>query len=717
MAEQAAAHVDETASCRPEKKAAVCLCGQDGSGAKSTPREIAKQLTILQSCFVEAHEQQLRDLQQLLVSTATPEGNGAANGHRGAPKSVAPLPVASESPRLAAAHAPGTQLASRGTDDGDHDTVKAYAYELRRIVTRNSLFKTPSGGNNGFRNNRSMRPTTTDGMMSGKASAKFSPQRSNDKDEMRRRKSVALAGADRSPSRHRSTSLDVQELMGRKSTCKTDSKEMWVDQALTAPKTRRSDADENLNVVIAAIEPGFRHKSRYSGRDVPVEVTKGYLARYTTFMVRLTEHVYFELFFGFLICLNAAVLSYEAEYVLTAPIGAPLPAWVDTIDRMFACCFVLELFTRMCAGLVRFFCTCNPWNYFDVGIVTLTFVEEFFQQNASLSNTRMVRLLRITRLAKFLRMLRIVRVVSALRILVNSLMGTIRQVLWAFCLIACLIFVFGVIFGQVVGYSRGEHWELTEPLTQYWGTVPRCMYTLFMSVTGGVSWGEAAGPLEEIGTLVLLGFLWYVAVIQWVVLMVITGCFCESAAEASRRDVSLAVQEYRTDRDRFLHQCKAIFRAIDMDGTGQVQMGDLRRYLDSEPARVLFSALEVDIGDAYSLFELLDEDGNELVDLEEFMWGCLQLKGGASALRLAQMQLTLKKITKLLCAVGEVVNDYLLPLDEEEEEQEEEEEEDDIDLQGVSESCEVEGDEKRMDGHGLHDSIKEDNMRATFSVL
>eukprot|EP00929_Paragymnodinium_shiwhaense_P004013 TRINITY_DN10471_c1_g3_i1.p1 TRINITY_DN10471_c1_g3~~TRINITY_DN10471_c1_g3_i1.p1 ORF type:complete len:422 (-),score=51.25 TRINITY_DN10471_c1_g3_i1:369-1634(-) len=351
--------------------------------------------------------------------------------------------------------------------------------------------------------------------------------------------------------------------------------------------------------------------------------------------------------------------QFEAEYALCAPIGEPLPLWASIVGKLFTCAFVLELLLRMCGGLHRFFLTGNAWNYFDFCIVSLTVAEEFIQATASLSNTRMLRLLRLTRTVKVLRVIRIIRVISALRSLVNSLLGTIRQVVWAFCLIGCLIFVFAVNFGQLVGHAREVDSELTDehPLMVFWGTVPRCMYTLFLAVTGGLGWREAALPLEALGPFVVLGFILYVALIQWVVLNVITGCFCESAAEAARKDVSLAVQAYRADRDRFLHQCKAIFRSIDVDSNGLVKIEDMRRYLDSEPARALFSALEVEIGDACGLFEMLDEDGNEEIDLEEFMWGCMQIRGSAKALGVAQIQCQTKQIQTMV----KVLVDALAP--------------------------------------------------------
>eukprot|EP00929_Paragymnodinium_shiwhaense_P004008 TRINITY_DN10471_c1_g1_i2.p2 TRINITY_DN10471_c1_g1~~TRINITY_DN10471_c1_g1_i2.p2 ORF type:complete len:121 (-),score=13.40 TRINITY_DN10471_c1_g1_i2:207-524(-) len=40
--------------------------------------------------------------------------------------------------------------------------------------------------------------------------------------------------------------------------------------------------------------------------------------------------------------------------------------------------------------------------------------------------------------------------------------------------------------------------------------------------------------------------------------------------------------------------------------------------------------------------------GDHLVDLDEFMWGCMNLRGGAKALGIAKLQCETKKIHKVL---------------------------------------------------------------------
>eukprot|EP00929_Paragymnodinium_shiwhaense_P074660 TRINITY_DN38218_c0_g1_i1.p1 TRINITY_DN38218_c0_g1~~TRINITY_DN38218_c0_g1_i1.p1 ORF type:complete len:618 (+),score=103.50 TRINITY_DN38218_c0_g1_i1:98-1951(+) len=429
------------------------------------------------------------------------------------------------------------------------------------------------------------------------------------------------------------------------------SKSSWADQALSGAKSRKSTADTTLNEMMETINSGLQRSN--TGLD-----NMSRQERFQLFMRDFANHVYCELFCAFIIVINAFWLAFETEQLLTRPVDQAAPAWMAKVGLGFTVFFTLELLMRMSGGLKLFFCTCCMWNYFDFFIVLVSIASAVMQASSTLSNTRMIRLLRLTRMVKVLRMVRIIRVFTALRTLLNSLFGTIKQVIWAFVLIIGLIFVFGVIFGQVVSAARHANAAIMddEALAQYWGTLPRCMYTLYLSVSGGQSWEILAEPLIRLGAGIFLGFMLYVALIQWVVLNVITGCFCESAAAAARQDVSLSVQAYRSDRDQFLQRCKIIFRAVDQDDSGQIPVSEMKPYLDSEPARALFASLDLDVGDVHGLFDLIDEDGSEAVDLEEFMFGCMRLRGGAKALDIAKVQFEQKKILKVLSRLEENLN-------------------------------------------------------------
>eukprot|EP00929_Paragymnodinium_shiwhaense_P013513 TRINITY_DN121362_c0_g1_i1.p1 TRINITY_DN121362_c0_g1~~TRINITY_DN121362_c0_g1_i1.p1 ORF type:complete len:517 (-),score=44.25 TRINITY_DN121362_c0_g1_i1:278-1828(-) len=475
----------------------VPLCRQTtycplGDAALSSPRRIAKELTILQQRLVEAHEQQVKHLQQMLK---------AAN-------------VQSASP------------SNECTPEG--------------------IIKPKPGG---FR----ISDETT----------------SSELEESLPQPPVGSGTCDEAVAEMVSKTMTMQFA--------TEDRHVRWNDATKRITMKNDDLDEIVNAVGSqGLSPSPSNKDSQAAAWIST----------------CAESQKFDLLIGLVIALNALYLAYETDYALTSPVDEPNPMWMVVMGKFFTGVFVFELVFRMCGGLRQFFCTGNTWNYFDFIVVTLTVAEEFLDGVATMSNMRMARIVRLTRTIKILHMLRIIRVISALRMIMFSLIGTLRQVFWSFLLIILLIFVFGIIFGQVVGNARSTYPDLVdnnENLMLFWGDMWTCMYSLYLSISGGISWVEPAEPLKEVGTAVFLGFLVYVALIQWVALNVITGCFCESAAEAARKDVHIAMQTHRSERDMYLQSLKAIFKSIDRDGSGRLEIDEMEPYLQSEPAHALFA--------------------------------------------------------------------------------------------------------------------------------
>eukprot|EP00929_Paragymnodinium_shiwhaense_P114047 TRINITY_DN82362_c0_g1_i1.p1 TRINITY_DN82362_c0_g1~~TRINITY_DN82362_c0_g1_i1.p1 ORF type:complete len:619 (-),score=83.22 TRINITY_DN82362_c0_g1_i1:396-2252(-) len=556
-----------------------------------TTREIAEQLKVLQECFVEAHERQVTDLQRLLNATE--------------------LTIPEDKPSPAPAYyqlvEEGVSLAA-GTDVSDKWSLLD-EQEVKQTVEENRETHCASA-----------EPCVENSSASGENCEQ--------------------------PTECAARSQDVSKV--NSVGCQDDSNCIKAGQAVpsTARKTlslkmaRGDTGDSSINEVITSIDGRASFFSNNTG---------SMLLRCTESLHRLTISVHFELFCGVVIVLNAIFMAVETQHKLTAPLDESEPRWLVAVGRQFTAFFVLELALRICCGVRRFFCTCNAWNYFDSFIVVCSIVEYLVEKTASLSNTRLVRVVRVTRMVKVLRMARIIKIVGGLRKLLNSLIGTMKQVVWSFFLIFCLIFVAAIIAGQMVGQARqADALDEEARALLYWGSMWRCMYTLYSSVSGGISWAEAAQPLQELGGAAFYAFVLYVGLVQWVVLNVITACFCESAAETARRDMSLSIQAHRSDRDHFLQRCKSIFKAIDQDGSGMLSISEMRSFLDSETALSLFAALQLDIMDVHDMFQLLDQDGSALIDLDEFAFGCLRLRGDAKALDIARILTETQRISGMM---------------------------------------------------------------------
>merc|ERR1711957_1158083 len=103
---------------------------------------------------------------------------------------------------------------------------------------------------------------------------------------------------------------------------------------------------------------------------------------------------------------------------------------------------------------------------------------------------------------------------------------------------------------------------------------------------------------------------------------VVTGVFVDSVLTSVMRD-----------KDTFLvNNVKELFQGLD-HGINDVMTWDVfKSKLDLPQMQEAFKAINVDPSEALGLFKLLDLDESGGVNVQEFLSGCLRLRGPAKAL-------------------------------------------------------------------------------------
>merc|ERR1740121_1638813 len=104
-------------------------------------------------------------------------------------------------------------------------------------------------------------------------------------------------------------------------------------------------------------------------------------------------------------------------------------------------------------------------------------------------------MLRVSRVLHVARMVRLVRLVSALRGLIFAILHSLRSAFWALLLIVLIFYGCGIIFATGVSdllanRPQGVPAEVREVLGIHWGSLPRAMFTLFKSTSGGINWHD-----------------------------------------------------------------------------------------------------------------------------------------------------------------------------------------------------------------------------------
>jgi len=390
-------------------------------------------------------------------------------------------------------------------------------------------------------------------------------------------------------------------------------------------------------------------------------------------LVTVVRGIHWEVFFAVAIFLNSLFIGVEVEYAAQNPGKAP-PLSFYIINYTYAALFCAELLLRLCAEGRDFFCSNQwAWNLLDITIVLSALMEVALDVvsltrdsghdvdvgNLQVSNVRIIRMLRITRFVRTLRIPRVIRFITALRTLIYSIVATLKSLVWALVLLAMIIYVFAIVFTQSTTDHVLLHGESSLPLTMYWSSLLTSMFTLFKAITGGISWHDVVEPLGSVSVLLTCLFAIFIFFTYFAVLNVVTGVFCQSAIEAAHRDPDLIVHSLIMNKKAYIDKIKNLFTSLDGDDSGHITLKELEKLMKDETLQAHFEALDLDVNDAWTLFKLIDQDNQHTIDIEEFVMGCMKLRGTAKTMDMARLQADNRWLMKRLSRFKHTVDQKL----------------------------------------------------------
>eukprot|EP00411_Alexandrium_monilatum_P090932 CAMPEP_0175752088 /NCGR_PEP_ID=MMETSP0097-20121207/61577_1 /TAXON_ID=311494 /ORGANISM="Alexandrium monilatum, Strain CCMP3105" /LENGTH=232 /DNA_ID=CAMNT_0017060847 /DNA_START=29 /DNA_END=723 /DNA_ORIENTATION=+ len=189
---------------------------------------------------------------------------------------------------------------------------------------------------------------------------------------------------------------------------------------------------------------------------------------------------------------------------------------------------------------------------------------------------------------------------------------------------------------------------LPADLDTFWKSLDASMFTLFQSISGGLSWQEAVVPLQEVSLVLAWIFTVYIAFTYFAVLNVVTGVFCNSAIESAQQTPEVIGQRLMANRKVYVDNLEKLFKQVDEDNNVVITFSEFEKIISNPENRAFLSALEIEAGDAWMLFKLIDSDKDGIIQKDEFIHGCLQLKGMARGVELASLSSEVLRLERKL---------------------------------------------------------------------
>jgi len=362
---------------------------------------------------------------------------------------------------------------------------------------------------------------------------------------------------------------------------------------------------------------------------------------------RIVRNNTFAMLCALVVIINSIFIGIEVQLSLDHP---QLPIAVNVIQYCFAGFFVVELLMRIVADGKNFFCGEDwKWSWLDLFVVATSVWEiladvlyNAFQIEGT-SGLKALRIMRITRIMKVMRLMRVFRFILAFRTLIASISDTLKSLFWALMLLAVIVYVFAVLFTQAVNdYIQDPN---SPPLPEreqlaaqrYFASLGDTMLSLFMAIANGVSWHELVAPLRNISIVWVLLFLFYIFFTYFAVLNVVTAVFCQTAVESAQNDHASMVHSVLKHKQAHLDKLRQLFQTLGDEATGVITFKMLEEKMNTPEVRAYFEVLGLDVWDAWSFFKLLDLDQRGDVEIEQFLMGCLRLRGNAKSIDLCKL--------------------------------------------------------------------------------
>jgi len=344
------------------------------------------------------------------------------------------------------------------------------------------------------------------------------------------------------------------------------------------------------------------------------------------------------------VILNTSFIGWQVQHhaVHEAP-----PASQSAIEFVFCMVFLTEILVRWWPEGRYFFSSADwGWNLFDSVVVFMMLAEEALQvameHSASfLSKLSMVRILRVVRIVRVIRVIRVLKFFRELRMMIHQILGSLKSLLWAMLVLVMMFYVFGIALtqGAIDHFENIGTWSGAEArlLRVFFGSLDRSVLSLFEAMAGGISWGELLDALQPLHFSYSALFLVFISFSIFAVVNIVTGVFVDSALQTAQQDRESIIQEEMQSKESYMKSMQHVFEEMDANGNGFISLSEFEAAIEDERMVAYFNALGLDITDVQTLFCLLDRDQEGSIDIEEFLLGCMRLKGEARSLDLAKL--------------------------------------------------------------------------------
>lgn len=206
--------------------------------------------------------------------------------------------------------------------------------------------------------------------------------------------------------------------------------------------------------------------------------------------------------------------------------------------------------------------------------------------------------------------------------------------------------LFSILFLNLIASHINETGEAVEDTVFYdlFGSIGKSVLTLYKTTTGGDDWSVAYDAIASTGPLGGASFIFFIAFVQFALLNIILGIFVESAMAVLQPDAATLARETFRKELECSHELEYLCRRVNDDGSGKLSREDFDTGLEINPRLpLLLKGLGFRRHNFNEFFNGLAQ-GDQRVDIDTFVNGCIVLKGDASNYDVVKLRAELAKL-------------------------------------------------------------------------
>jgi len=348
----------------------------------------------------------------------------------------------------------------------------------------------------------------------------------------------------------------------------------------------------------------------------------------------ICQDLRFEGFIGAAVVANCACMAAETFYN-----AEDKPAYLQMAEHAFTLLFVFEFFLRIAAyswvWLVDKLNAFDTFLVWGVGVIIMWLLRPLGLPVATVRRLSALRILRLSRLCRSIRMIPMFR---DLWMLVQGVMGCTGMLFWTMVIGGVFIYTFAVAMLEFV--AKSPTFEDDEDVQEWFGTLPRAMFTLMQFMVFD-SWAFRAKHILRKDPKILIIFGLFIGLAGLVLFNLMTAVVIQQAFDNTQQDTEAV------NRARYLRQqdikasLRRMFADLDEDQSGYLTHEEFLACLDDLPFLRMIKKLDIAMEDLPDIFEILDNGDGE-VDSTEFIDGMEILQGAAMSSEMVRAQCLVK---------------------------------------------------------------------------